>query len=133
MECRCAPDHAGAHLDAPAPPLALLGGTRSGSSAAAHPVEQELQDLLDPGVERAPRLVQLLAHLRSCVTRHVAWRRADGALLDHVLVEVRRLVHEDGAGEGRLDASETLLAQVSWWTVNAYYAEPELPHVRGDH
>ena len=117
----------------PLPPLPVFGGARRGSNPAADPVEQELDDLLDPAVERAPRLVQLLAHLRSCVTCHVTERRAAGAPFDRVLLEVRSLVREAEACEGWRDASETLLAQVAWWSINAYYDEPELQHVADFH
>ena len=112
--------------------------------AVRHTVEQELREreraAMGPGTaESAPApvgdtvpsaaLVHLLQHLRSTVAAYVASRRAAGAALERVLPEVKCLVREAASCEQWHDPSDTLMAQVVRWTIDAYYERQHLEHV----
>ena len=117
-----------------APPRTpLLPGPVPAPARRAPEIDAAVEPPADPVAEPAARLFGFLDHLRASIGRYVAERRAAGAPLDRVLLEVRSLVREAEACEGWRDASETLLAQVAWWSINAYYDEPELQHVADFH
>src|SRR5205085_900167 len=69
----------------------------------------------------ADELPELLANLRSSVTRHVGERRAAGVPIARVIPEVRCLVREAESCESVREPSDALLAQVIRWTVAAYF------------
>jgi hypothetical protein len=76
--------------------------------------------------EPSAELVRLLAQLRASITVHVGRLRDDGVPPERMLPQVKVLVQETMAAEGWQDPSNTLLAQVVRWSIEAYYDEPEL-------
>lgn len=77
----------------------------------------------------AATLVERLAELRAAVARHAADRRAEGARLDQVLVEIADLVELAERLEAAPDELGVLLGQVRLWSLAAYVDEPELRDV----
>jgi hypothetical protein len=71
-------------------------------------------------------LLHALEHLRATIVRYVGERREQGAAVERVLPEVKSLLRRAEASEQWLDPSDTLLAQVVRWTVEAYYDDPKL-------
>jgi hypothetical protein len=76
--------------------------------------------------EPSAELVRLLAQLRASITVHVCRLRDEGVPPERMLPQVKVLVRETMASEDWQDPSDTLLAQVVRWSIEAYYDEPEL-------
>lgn len=83
---------------------------------AAHPAAAA------PAVAPSPRLAVLLNELRRALTRYVGGRRAAGAPLERVLVEVHDLATAAAACEGWHDRTGLLVSQATRWTCDAFAA-----------
>ena len=76
----------------------------------------------------SPGLADWLEELRATVTCHVRERRAAGAPLERVLVEVGAMVGRAELAEAAPDELGILRGQVWQWSLDAYLDEPELRH-----